>query len=397
MMQTIANSAQTIENPKVWRLGKKALTLQPKSKYITNMKKIMFIAALMLAVLPTEAQQVKYTINGISSDNGKTVSLIDRGTNQIVNTATVADGKFSMSGDADKDALMAIGIRENPWATLFFNDGTPMTINLNDSTLKGSPMNERLVRYDVDINAPYCNYIMKVQSMSEEEREKKKVEVSLGLMVAMSKMMEGVNKVFKDERETLIPVAFISEYVQMFGMEKFDSILATKPVWASHPIVKRMVEQVAREKAEEAKKQAIIGQQFIDLEEPDTDGKMHKLSEYVGKGKWVLVDFWASWCGPCMQEMPNVVAAYEKYQAKGFDVVGLSFDNKKEPWVKAIADKNMPWTHLSDLKGWKTVASGVYGVNSIPDNLLIDPQGKIVARGLRGQGLQDKLKQIFGE
>ena len=361
------------------------------------MKKNLIIAALMLAVQPTGAQQVKYIINGISSDNGKTVSLIDRGTNQIVNTATVANGKFSMSGDADKDALMAIGIRENPWATLFFNDGTPMTINLNDSTLKGSPMNERLTRYDVEINAPYGNYIMKVQNMSEEEREKKKLELSGGLMIAAMKMMEGVEKVFKDERESLIPVAFVSEYMQTFGLEKFDSVLATKPVWANHPIVKRVVEQVAREKAEEEKKQAIIGQQFTDLEEPDTDGKMHKLSEYVGKGKWVLVDFWASWCGPCMQEMPNVVAAYEKYHAKGFDVVGLSFDNKKEPWLKAIADKNMPWTHLSDLKGWRTVASEVYGVNSIPDNLLIDPQGKIIARGLRAQGLQDKLKEIFGE
>ena len=104
------------------------------------MKKVLFMAALMLAVLPIEAQQVKYSINGISKDNGKTVSLIDRRTNQIVNTATVVDGKFSMSGNAEKDAFMAIGITENPWATIFFNDGTPMTINLNDSTLKGSPL-----------------------------------------------------------------------------------------------------------------------------------------------------------------------------------------------------------------------------------------------------------------
>ena len=99
------------------------------------MKKVLFMAALMMAVLPIEAQQVKYSINGISKDNGKTVSLIDRRTNQIVNTATVVDGKFSMSGNAEKDAFMAIGIMENPWATIFFNDGTPMTINLNDSTL----------------------------------------------------------------------------------------------------------------------------------------------------------------------------------------------------------------------------------------------------------------------
>ena len=357
----------------------------------------MFIAALMMAVLPTEAQQVKYSINGISKDNGKTVSLIDRKTNQTVNTATVVDGKFTMNGNAEKDAFMAIGIKENPWATIFFNDGTPMTINLNDSTLKGSPQNERLTRYDIDINAPYANYMIKIQSMSEEERKAKEVELAGGLMIAMMKMMTGVEKVFKEERETLIPVAFISEYQQMFGQEKFDSVLATKPVWASHPIVKSLVDHAAQQKALEEKKLAFIGKQFIDLEEADPDGNMHKLSEYVGKGKWVLVDFWASWCGPCKAEMPNVVAAYEKYHDKGFDIVGLSFDNKKEPWVKDIENLKMPWTHLSDLKGWNTVASEVYGVNSIPDNLLIDPQGKIVARGLRAQGLQDKLKEIFGE
>ena len=361
------------------------------------MKKVMFIAALMMAVLPTEAQQVKYTINGISKDNGKTVSLIDRKTNQTVNTATVVDGKFTMNGNAEKDAFMAIGIKENPWATIFFNDGTPMTINLNDSTLKGSPQNERLTRYDIDINAPYANYMIKIQSMSEEERKAKEMELAGGLKIAMMKMMTGVEKVFKEERETLVPVAFISEYQQMFGQQKLDSVLATKPVWASHPIVKSLVDHAAQQKALEEKKLAFIGKQFIDLEEAAPDGKMHKLSEYVGKGKWVLVDFWASWCGPCKAEMPNVVAAYEKYHDKGFDIVGLSFDNKKEPWVKDIENLKMPWTHLSDLKGWNTVASEVYGVNSIPDNLLIDPQGKIVARGLRAQGLQNKLKEIFGE
>ncbi len=397
MMQTIANSAQTIENEKVWRLGKKALTLQPKLKNITDMKKLMFIAALMLAVLPTEAQQVKYTINGISKENGKTVVLRDRQTSQIVDSAVVANGKFSMTGNAEKNAYMGMAVKDADWFVMMFNDGTPVTVNLNDSTLKGSPMNERLTRYDIEINAPYGNYMMKIQSMSEEEREKKKVELTGGLMIAVMKMMEGVEKVFKDERESLIPVAFLSEYQQMLGQDKFDSVLATKPVWASHPIAKSLVDYFNHQKAQEAKKNAFIGQQFTDLEEADTDGKMHKLSEYVGKGKWVLVDFWASWCGPCMQEMPNVVAAYEKYHAKGFDVVGLSFDNKKEPWLKAIADQKMPWTHLSDLKGWRTVASSVYDVNSIPDNLLIDPQGKIVARGLRAQGLQDKLKQIFGE
>ena len=361
------------------------------------MKKNLIIAALMLAALPTEAQQIKYTINGISKDNGKTVVLRDRRTNQIVDSAVVANGKFSMTGNAEKDAYMGVSVKDASWFTMFFNDGTPVIINLNDSTLKGSPLNERLTRYDIEINAPYSNYMMKVQSMSEEEREKKKLELAGGLMIAVMKMMEGVEKVFKEERETLIPVAFIDDYQLVLGQEKFDSVIATKPAWINHPIAKSQVEYFAQQKAQEAKKNAYVGKQFTDLEEADADGKMHKLSEYVGKGKWVLVDFWASWCGPCMQEMPNVVAAYEKYHTNGFDVVGLSFDNKKEPWLKAIADKNLSWIHLSDLKGWKTVASEVYGVNSIPDNLLIDPQGKIVARSLRAQGLQNKLKEIFGE
>ena len=379
------------------------------------MKKVLWMVAAMMVTLPTGAQKlqvlakaseqvqageqagtkVKYTVNGISKDNGMEIYLMDRLTRQPLDTAIVADGKFSFSGQAEKDALMAVLSKNSDWATLFFNDGTPINVNLNDSTLKGSPMNERFVAYDLDINVPQGVLMRKIQSMSQQERESKALELSAQLMAIMTSMSQKVEKIFKEESSTPIPAAFIEEYLQFNGMEKLDSLLKEKPAYANHPLVKDKMKEISQRMAQENAKTAFIGQQFTDLEEADVDGNMHKLSEYVGKGRWVLVDFWASWCGPCRQEMPNVVAAYEKYHEKGFDIIGLSFDNKKEPWVKAIADLKMPWVHLSDLKGWQTVASSVYRVNSIPDNLLIDPQGKIVARGLRAAGLHAKLKEIF--
>ena len=125
------------------------------------------------------------------------------------------------------------------------------------------------------------------------------------------------------------------------------------------------------------------------------EGVPMKLSDH--KGKVLLVDFWASWCGPCRRENPNVVAAYKKYHDKGFDVLGVSLDRTKDRWLQAIEKDGLIWHHVSDLKGWKNEAAALYGVRSIPATVLLDKEGKIIARNLRGPQLDAKLAEIFGE
>ena len=234
-------------------------------------------------------------------------------------------------------------------------------------------------------------------SVPEEEREsnaeKKGAEVKPELDRLINKDKELMDQMLKENAKTLVPAAFVDNLLAFYGMEGFKEMLDANPPYASHPAVDEIKYRLAQEEA----KKKVIGQPFIDLEEADTDGNLHKLSEYVGKGQWVLIDFWASWCGPCRAEMPNVVANYEKYHAKGFNIVGLSFDQSKDAWVKAIQDLKMPWVHLADLKGWETAAAKVYHIDAIPASLLVNPEGKIVARDLRGDALGKKLKEIFGE
>lgn len=142
-------------------------------------------------------------------------------------------------------------------------------------------------------------------------------------------------------------------------------------------------------------RELVYGMKFTELEMNDLEGKPVKLSQWAGKGNCVLIDFWASWCGPCRQEMPNVVANYKKYHDKGFEIVGVSFDSNGDAWKKAVSELGMTWPQMSDLKGWESAGAKAYGITSIPASVLLDAEGKIIGMNLRGEALGEKLAEIY--
>ena len=198
-----------------------------------------------------------------------------------------------------------------------------------------------------------------------------------------------IKEIIRDNRDNELPAKYIKDAMYQFSYEELKNALDPKTAYYNHPDVAPAKMLLA---GYEKRKPGI---QFHELSMKDPADKDVTLSQWVGKGNYVLVDFWASWCGPCRKEMPYVITAYEQFHPKGFEVVGVSFDQKKDAWINAIQQMGMQWPQMSDLKGWKCAASDLYGGSSIPSNVLVDPQGKIVAMDLRGEKLLNKLKEIY--
>ena len=183
---------------------------------------------------------------------------------------------------------------------------------------------------------------------------------------------------------------YLPQVQNMMETDELDSLVKRlDPKLAVVPAVINLKERLVK------LRKVAEGQIAPDFTMNDPDGNPVKLSDVYAKNKYTLIDFWAAWCGPCRQENPNVVAVYNEFSPKGFSVFGVSLDQDQDRWIKAIEDDKLTWAHVSDLKYWQNEAAGLYAVNSIPANFLVDNTGKILARNLRGEDLRKKVAELL--
>ena len=187
----------------------------------------------------------------------------------------------------------------------------------------------------------------------------------------------------------------IGEYFLMTRGKNLNGEQLKELLTIAKPRVKGYTNYESLNKRLEVLNATAIGKVYTDIKGLTPEGKEISLSEYAGKGKYVLVDFWASWCPPCRKEMPAIVELYKKYNSKGFEIVGVSIDDKNDDWKKGITDLKITWPQMSDLQGWKSPLAEAYGVTSIPQTFLLDKDGKIIAKSLDAEQLAEKLQELL--
>ena len=396
--------------------------------YMRN--RIMILCTFCAIAIFSSAQE-KFSIQGIANEelNNQLLYLCLMGDGEkakevVLDSTTVEKGKFSFSGVHQMPDIAIIKDMDGETYPLIFEKGE-ISVNIAANKRGGTPLNDSLnialnrMQLIMDNMLKTSNDIyklmlgMKPEVFSDKMRNdtvfKAEFDRNNKLFLAQ---MDSVSHCIKDYKNSIVGVYLFSVGGMMMPFDDMKILMKeASPLFSQNNLVRNIVEKknqaelrmkaelenkMTPEQREEQKKQQEmdakikIGERFPDAKVKDNAGNMKLLSDYVGKGKYVLIDFWASWCGPCRHEMPNVKAAYEKYASKGFEVISISTDRKLKPWRAAVEELGMNWVQLLDVD-----ASDIYGIYAIPRTFLVDPTGIVIDKNLRGEKLEEALSKLF--
>ena len=370
---------------------------------ILDMKKYLSLAASLLMVACS--QKPGFEIQGTVADSqadGKQVYLVKYGEEAPIDSAVVTNGAFTFQGEQATPTLCVLYVGDQemrrvsagenaPYTAIFTLENARLQAVLNEEApaVSGTPENDAFKALQDQVKGirakaePLTDQLksadeaVKEAVMEQYEAIEAEASQALKAYIEANCDKQVAAKVFSDARYDL-------------SDEDQEAILAkANDTFKAVRGIDKMIEHL------NILKNSAVGKKFIDFEMADAEGKMHKLSEFVGNGKVVLIDFWASWCPPCRADMPNLVAAYKQYKSKGFEIVGISLDSKADAWAKGVQDLGITWTQLSDLQGWKNAGAALYGVNSIPHTILVDKDGTILCKKLHGKEIAAKLEEIL--